>query len=974
MNEITYIVGVLLFLGNIAAEKTVSQMISRGYEEFVDFIKTKTGKKPTGDEETLKNQFSSIDSKKISEIVEKASELMKLCRKEQKMVFVAPPPSTYELVGRTQLLKDAKQKIFSSHYVSLEGLPGAGKTAIALELINDPILLKQFRNGVLWITLGPKPDLRSNLNELRKALGVSSQVINGRKTIEDKMDVIRKSIRENHIFFVFDDVWETKTASSLKRILGKNCAALLTTRKPSVAVSFTGKGRRIKIPPLNRDSRLELLNQLAPQIVKERRKETQSLADLAGGLPLSLILIGRYLALPSESGQPHRIEQALKDLEDVRTRIETGTDDMESLSAVISISYRELDKDSSMMLQAITTFPPRPNTFSKEAAAYISGKPVKTLSTLTDCGLLEDGKKDRYMLHQGISDFAGLVLDKDRKYRNSIHERMVTFFVEYLKRDKLNYESLDLEYHNILAALQIASELDMNSSLVQGIITFYDFMENRGLYEKAESYLRQAKKTAKAAGDLNLSQFLCSYGRLVEKRGDRQKAIEYYLEGLEQANVIFGSKKVNSLIQDVWSFLQEKQVGRKKRTYRKKKNSGMKKKEDIQRLMSDLFRNLGVSLSKEGKDEEARKCNEIGLELIEDIRGQNIEVDRLKSDHFQGLGILESKWGNREKKRGNEEARKHYKRAEKYLREALLVAEEIGYKRRACGLYSSLGILEESLGNPEKAFEYYKKGLDIAQEAGYSTKISSFLVNIAQYHRFRGEYSQAEEYALDGLKLVCGMGYIERVRTFLGILTLLPVRHRFFHQESRYLLEGLNLPCLLNDPKQIERLVEILNQLRSSGKLKSNEEAFLEGLELALDIKNTQDIKILLRSLRFRKTRYKNREEEQRTLLDGKRISKERGNTWMECAIQSICGDFFLENEQYTEAGNMFRGSLRISRDHVFQELTAAALYGLARIAQKEDNTEEARQKGEESFEIFRQLNSENANEVEEWLNQIPQG
>ena len=70
-------------------------------------------------------------------------------------------PDPQDFVGRNKLLTEIKQYICSSQNVilsALDGLPGVGKTAVAIELAHATEVRAYFTGGILWAGLGRRPN------------------------------------------------------------------------------------------------------------------------------------------------------------------------------------------------------------------------------------------------------------------------------------------------------------------------------------------------------------------------------------------------------------------------------------------------------------------------------------------------------------------------------------------------------------------------------------------------------------------------------------------------------------------------------------------------------------------------------------------------------------------------------------------------------------------------------------------------
>ncbi len=168
-----------------------------------------------------------------------------------------------------------------------------------------------------------------------------------------------------------------------------------------------------------------------------------------------------------------------------------------SLQAVIETSVRQLDEATRRVLSMLSAFPAKPYSFSEEAALVVSDAPLELLDELIDAGLLESAGPGRYTLQQTIVDYAST-----REYNSAAYERMVEYFINFVEVHETDYETLDRESSNVLAALQVAFERGMSMFLIRGAMHFSVFLKERGLYELAESHLKRAEQAARSLDDV----------------------------------------------------------------------------------------------------------------------------------------------------------------------------------------------------------------------------------------------------------------------------------------------------------------------------------------------------------------------------------------------------------------------------------------------------------------------------------------
>jgi transcriptional regulator with XRE-family HTH domain len=414
------------------------------------------------------------------------------------------------LIERDSVLQSLKQSLCSNRYpvcIAFHGLPGVGKTALSAKLVHDHDIRTRFCDGLLWAKVGPKPNMLDLLSRWGALLGIPAVQMEKLTTYQAWAAAIRAAINTRRIFLVIDDIWSIEDAMTLK-VGGPNCTHLITTRIPDIALKFAPTDS-IALPELNDSEGLALLTYFVPEWVSSEAHAAQELVQLVGGLPLALTLIGRYLQRLAYSGQPRRMKTALERLHDAEERLQLTEPQAASerspnlppgtplsLYAVIETSDCQLDESTRQALYALSIFPAKPNSFSEEAALAVCAMPVETLDTLTDAGLLQSSGPGRYTLHQTIVDYA-----RTKQRDKSVKERLVAYVASYVRQHAIDHEALETESNNILVALNIAYELQMQEELIRISNIFSPFFCIFGLYGLADEHLPQIYRATMALED-----------------------------------------------------------------------------------------------------------------------------------------------------------------------------------------------------------------------------------------------------------------------------------------------------------------------------------------------------------------------------------------------------------------------------------------------------------------------------------------
>jgi hypothetical protein len=168
---------------------------------------------------------------------------------------------------------------------ALHGLGGIGKTVLASVLAYDKDIQRRYSDGILWVTLGQKPDVLSQLSNWIKALGDDEF---HPTNLEAASMHLRTILHDKYALLVIDDAWDPAFAKPFL-VGGSHCQVLITTRDSLIARAVGAFLYDLDV--MTQGQSLSLLSKcLGCKIGYSEQQEALDLVHEVGHLPLALEL------------------------------------------------------------------------------------------------------------------------------------------------------------------------------------------------------------------------------------------------------------------------------------------------------------------------------------------------------------------------------------------------------------------------------------------------------------------------------------------------------------------------------------------------------------------------------------------------------------------------------------------------------------------------------------------------------------
>jgi tetratricopeptide (TPR) repeat protein len=470
----------------------------------------------------------------------------------------APPPSAHftgrraELDALTRALTTGNTLQFTT---ALQGMGGIGKTALATQLAAE--LASDFPGGVFWADL---PAMQGDpLPVLASWARLCGQDVSGLPDSHARAQVVRGMLvkrvaKMGRLLMILDDVREgwLDGARVLQSSRPPGVPLLLTTRDEELALALDATVHCLDVLSLQQS--LDLLAALAGPAVKREPHAARWLAGRVGCLPLALELAGK-LAARCARRPDWRLVKLCKQFRDCFIKVKDGVIIEElklrgqpGLVATFSLNYDALDVDQQRLFRALGVFAPAPFAANHVAAVVgrEEGTVEKSLDDLVARSLVRwerrPEEKMRYGLHPLLRDYAAALLkieDEEQVTCAAHAAHYLAYAQAHEQRTAADYDALEAELGNLLAAMDWAYEAEEWSMVIDLTLALRHFFDVRGYWWEEKERLGHGIYASEQVGDREaLAHFVMLFGVLLYNFRNFDKAEQKLRKSLKLSREI----------------------------------------------------------------------------------------------------------------------------------------------------------------------------------------------------------------------------------------------------------------------------------------------------------------------------------------------------------------------------------------------------------------------------------------------------
>jgi DNA-binding SARP family transcriptional activator/Tfp pilus assembly protein PilF len=422
------------------------------------------------------------------------------------------PAPVAEFTGRaTELTELSEDADALGEVIVVEGMPGIGKTALAVKLANE--LADDFPDACVHLHLHahdprrPAAPPAAALSELLQAVGVTAKRIP--PDLADRARLWREVMKGRRALILLDDAADSRQVRPL--LPGSpECRVIITSRR---RLSGLDGARHYRLGVLPADDAAALFRRIAgPEAA------VNDAVRLCGGLPFAIRLAATRLrdaqvpsigVLAAELRGPH---EDIADLQDP------------ALAATFELSYRDLSPNQRRVFRRLGLSPATELTTPEVAvlADIPPGEAERSLAEFLENYLVEEISPGRFQLHDLVRQYALARANREDSAvdRRRAAGRTLDFYLRkadladrtiypYHARTGITSASgstagfddeeaagawLTTERGNLFDLVQYAADHEFNSQAIDFAKSVARFFDSESQWEKAEVIQRRALK------------------------------------------------------------------------------------------------------------------------------------------------------------------------------------------------------------------------------------------------------------------------------------------------------------------------------------------------------------------------------------------------------------------------------------------------------------------------------------------------
>jgi tetratricopeptide (TPR) repeat protein len=336
-----------------------------------------------------------------------------------------------EALAALDALVDGREHDRSPVIVTITGMPGVGKTALAIRWSHR--IADRFPDGHLFIDLRGYSERaalapQDALGQALRALGVPSRRIPA--DADELAALYRTQLAARQMLVVLDDA-----ASSLQvrpLIPGtSSCRVVVTSRNHLEGLVASAGARTVPLDVLPAEEALDLVGAVAGRARTEAEPEaTAQLIQLCARLPLALRIAAANLAIRPQQTVADTV-RALSE-GDRLSRLAIDEDLGGAVGATFDLSYRGLSDELRRAFRLLGLIE-GPTFTSAATGALLAVTPeaaAQLLHRLQAANLLQAVRQDRYRLHELLREYARLrSAADDPLVQESALRRLATWYL-----------------------------------------------------------------------------------------------------------------------------------------------------------------------------------------------------------------------------------------------------------------------------------------------------------------------------------------------------------------------------------------------------------------------------------------------------------------------------------------------------------------------------------------------------------------